>query len=364
MEYFPENISVSVLIPAHNEQEIIVDTLKSIFSQSLKPTEVIVMCDNCTDNTIPLINEFKETTEENVKILVTENNTGRKAGALNQAFNKLKLPKYVLIMDADTLIDKNALKFGIGMLIKDEKLAAVCSRAGVLPYNGKSLREKIIWTLQHIEYGQFDSHRIETEGKIKVAHGMATLFRVNALKAVPLYRKKLLNIDSNIYLENNLVEDYEMTLCLKHNWKVSSCMNMVAWTDVPVSVKELWVQRLRWLRGGVDTLRLHSWNRVTLFEILNHWLFVLLVLLRILADIFFIYYLNEFGFYGINITFILVFSLAYIDSVYRLKYVQNKTVFDYIIKMLIIPEMVYGWAQAIALILSYVLSFCNIKQRW
>ncbi|MCB2345881.1 hypothetical protein LL127_18215 [Clostridium estertheticum] len=43
----------------------------------------------------------------------------------------MKLPKYVLIMDADTLIDKNALKFGIAMLIKDEKLAAVCSREGV-----------------------------------------------------------------------------------------------------------------------------------------------------------------------------------------------------------------------------------------
>ena len=364
MEYYSTDNMISVLIPAHNEQEIIIETLKSIFSQTLKPTEVIVMCDNCTDNTIPLINEFKNVTKANVKIFVTENNTGRKAGALNQAFNKLKLQKYVLIMDADTLIDKNALEFGIDMLIKNEKLAAVCSRAGVLPYNGKSLREKIIWTLQHIEYGQFDSHRIETQGKIKVAHGMATLFRVVALKGVPLYRKKVLNIDSNIYLEDNLVEDYEMTLCLKHDWEVSSCMNMVAWTDVPVSAKELWIQRLRWLRGGVDTLRLHSWNRVTLFEILNHWLFVLLVLLRIVAFIWFVYYLKIFGFQRINVTIILVSSLAYIDSVYRLKYVQNKTLFDYIIKMLIIPEMIYGWFQAIALILSYILSFCNIKQRW
>jgi len=355
---------VSVFIPAHNEQEIIIETLKSIFSQTLKPTQVIVICDNCTDNTILLINEFKNTTKANVKIFQTKNNTGRKAGALNQAFNKLKLKNYVLIMDADTLIDKNALKYGMDMIIKDKKLAAVCSRAGVLPYTGKSLWKKTIWTIQHIEYGQFDSHRIETKGKIKVAHGMATLFRVNALKTVPLYRKKILDIDSNIYLENNLVEDYEMTLCLKNNWKISSCMNMLAWTDVPVSVKELWIQRLRWLRGGVDTLRLHSWNRVTLFEILNHWLFVLLVILQILAYAFSIYYLSIFGFQKFNIPILLVCSLAYIDSVYRLKYVQNKTFFDYIIKMLILPEIIYAWFQAIALMLSYILSFCNIKQRW
>jgi len=226
------------------------------------------------------------------------------------------------------------------------------------------LWEKLIWTIQHIEYGQFDSHRIETRDKIKVAHGMATLFRLDALKTVPLFRKKTLNIDSDIYLENNLVEDYEMTLCLKHNWKISACMDMLAWTDVPVSVKELWIQRLRWLRGGVDALRLHSWNKVTHFEILNHWLFVLLVTLRMFGFVWVLYYFSIFSFERFNPTIVLVFSLAYIDSVYRLKYVQNRTFFDYLIKILILPELIYGWFQAIALILSYILSFLNIKQRW
>lgn len=362
--YCSKDQMISVLIPAHNEEKIIIKTLESIFSQTLKPSEVIVVCDNCIDNTIPLINEFKNDTKSNVKIFDTKNNMGRKAGALNQAFNNLKLQNYVLIMDADTLLDRNGLKAGMDMLIKDKELAAVCSKAGVLPYNGKSLWKKVIWTIQHIEYGQFDSHRIETKGKIKVAHGMATLFRTNALKTVPLYRKQILGIDSDIYLENNLVEDYELTLCLRHNWRVSSCMDMFAWTDVPLSLKELWIQRLRWLRGGVDTLRLHSWNRITLFEILNHWLFILLFILRTLSFIFLIYYLNVFGFQGFNVIVVLVFSLAYIDSVYRLKYVQDKTLFDYIIKMLIIPEIIYGWGQALALILSYILSFLNIKQRW
>jgi poly-beta-1,6-N-acetyl-D-glucosamine synthase len=197
-----------------------------------------------------------------------------------------------------------------------------------------------------------------------VAHGMATLFRVEALKSVPSYRKKTLNIVSDIYLEDSLVEDYELTLCLKQNWEVSSCMNMLAWTDVPLSVKELWIQRLRWLRGGVDTLRLHSWNKVTFFEILNHWLFILLLILRMVVSIAFIYYLSKFEFKGFNPIILAIVALSYIDSIYRLKYVQDKTIFDYLIKILLIPEIIYGWFQAIVLISSYILSFCNIKQRW
>ena len=258
MGYSTINNGVSVLIPAHNEGETIAKTLESVYSQVLKPAEVIIICDNCTDDTIPKIHEFINNTGEKVKILETINNTGRKAGALNQAFSKFKLKQFVLIMDADTLIDKHALQAAVNMIKKDKSIAAVCSRAGVLPYEGKSLRERVIWTIQHIEYGQFDSHRIETRGNIKVAHGMATLFRVQALRSIPEYRKKALNIDSGIYLEDNLVEDYEITLCLKHNWKVTACMDMLAWTDVPLKIKEVWIQRLRWLRGGVDTLRYHG----------------------------------------------------------------------------------------------------------
>lgn len=364
MDCYLENNEITVLIPAHNEEEIISKTLESVYSQVLKPGEVIIICDNCTDNTISKIEEFKNKTKEDVKIFETTNNNRKKAGALNQTLKKLKINKYVLIMDADTLIDRYILESGLHIFRKDKNIAAVCSRAGILPYEGKSLWKRLIWTLQHIEYGQFDSHRIETNGNIKVAHGMATLFRVEALKSIPKYREKALGIQSGIYLEDNLVEDYEITLCLKHTWKVATSMDMLAWTDVPLSIKELWIQRLRWLRGGVDTLRQHGWNRITCFEILNHWLFIFLVILRVLAIILFLKYVNRYGFQGFNLVIIWVILLAFIDSLYRLKYVQNITLWDYFLKILIIPEIIYGWFQAIVLIYSYILSFCNIKQRW
>lgn len=42
---------ISVVIPAHNEQEFIGKTLISFRRQSLQPYEVIVVCDSCTDHT-------------------------------------------------------------------------------------------------------------------------------------------------------------------------------------------------------------------------------------------------------------------------------------------------------------------------
>lgn len=361
---FKKNKGITVLIPSHNEETIILKTLKSIENQSLKAHNIIVVCDNCTDNTIPLIEEYIKTSKSKITIFKTINNKGKKAGALNQVFKSHISTEFVLVMDADTLIDKNALKNGVSMLNKDKNLAAVCSRAGILPFEGKNLWQKILWTIQHIEYGQFDSHRVETKGKIKVAHGMATLFRLKALKTVPIYRKNLLNIDSDIYLEDNLVEDYEMTLCLKHQWKISSCMDMLAWTDVPLTGKELFIQRLRWLRGGVDTLRMHSFNKVTIFEILNHFLFIFLLTLRFIALSFSIYYIYKYGLTSFSPFIIVILFLSYTDSIYRLKFVQNKTFFDYFIKLIYLPEMIYSWFQAIILCISYLLSYFNIKQRW
>lgn len=328
------------------------------------PTQIIVICDNCTDNTVHLVNNFINNTSINISILETIDNNAKKAGALNQAFAKINLEDYVLIMDADTSLDRSALKCALDLMRTDAKMGAVCSRAGILPFEGKSLWKKIIWSLQHIEYGQFDSHRVETQNRIKVAHGMATLFKTEALKSVPKYRKINLNIESNVFLEDSLVGDYELTLCLKHEWRVSSCMNMLAWTDVPLSLKELWIQRLRWLRGGVDALRVHSFNKVTALEILNHVLFIFLMTLRTFALVISIKHLMQFGYQGFNNLVLGVVLVAFIDSVYRLKYVQNKKAFDYVIKLSIIPVVLYEWFQAFVLIQSYIMSFCNIKQKW
>ena len=352
---------ITVIIPTHNEENQIVETLDSIFNQTMEVDRVITVCDNCTDNTVPILEKYEN---EKLEIFITKDNKGRKAGALNQCFRSLDIGGYILVMDADTVLDENCILEGAKRLDSDVMLGAVCSRAGILPYTGKGFFKKVLWHLQHIEYGQFDAHRMETEGKIKVVHGMATIFRSDALKSVIKYRKEAFGIDTDVYLENNLVEDYEVTLCLKHNWRVATELKMMAWTEVPLSTKELYVQRLRWLRGGVDTLRLHGINKVTLADNLNNVLFGFIMVQRVIVFLGLILFLYMYRTFKMSMLVVLVIAYTYIDSFYRMKYTQNKTFKDYLLKLTFLPEIAYALFQVVILIQSFIYSFLNIEQVW
>ena len=58
---------VIALVPAHNEENRISNTIDSLLQQSRPPDEIIVIADNCTDNTVILslakgVNVFKQKT--------------------------------------------------------------------------------------------------------------------------------------------------------------------------------------------------------------------------------------------------------------------------------------------------------------
>lgn len=56
---------VSIIIPAYNAAETIVNTLKSVFSQTYKDWEIILIDDGSQDNTPTVLNLFFETLSEN-----------------------------------------------------------------------------------------------------------------------------------------------------------------------------------------------------------------------------------------------------------------------------------------------------------
>src|SRR5438477_1526100 len=73
---------VMVVIPAHNEAASIRATLLSLRQQTRPPDEVLVVCDNCTDDTAAIAAAC------GARVFVTQGNTARKAGALNQALRQ------------------------------------------------------------------------------------------------------------------------------------------------------------------------------------------------------------------------------------------------------------------------------------
>ncbi len=345
--------NIVVIVAAHNEEQAIEKTIYDFLKQTL-PVNIIVVADNCTDKTVPLVKKMQES-YPTVALMETVNNIHRKSGAINQALKTLvgKEVDAVLLIDADTRIDPEAVQQGWKTLSSNPQLVAVCSKAGTLEYQGHNPWRWLLYKLQKLEYAMFDSQRIETLDRIKVVHGMAALHRWTALQQVGFYD------------EGNLVEDYELTLRYKEQGlKVTVNLDMRAWTDVPLSLKALWKQRLRWLRGGVDTLREHGWNKATRGDILNHILFIFLTVLQTYLLVLILTMFSKGVPWKLNPWFISVIFLGYLDGLYRLKYVQNLKGGDVIVRMFLIPEILYGWFQAVVMLYAYCLSFAKINQNW
>ncbi len=356
---------VVALIPAHNEEDLIERTVLSLVHQSY-PLDVLIVSDNSTDQTMQIV-RYLQSKYTQLSLIETKDNHFKKAGALNQAIAYLSRDyDYVLCADADTVLDKNLVQAAVEELDNDEALAAVCSRAGIQgPPKDKSWLVQLLWHLQHIEYGIFDSSRVETLGHIKVVHGMAAVYRLSSMREVMRYREKMWGVKNQVYDEMNIVEDYELTICLKElGCRVTASMNMLAWTEVPLTITGLWRQRVRWFRGGIDVLRKHGLNEVTWSEYLQHFLFLLMTVSQVIILTYLVYE----SIIGNGLTWsaltYLVLGAMYIDGIYRLRYVQNLAAVDIALKLVFIVDMLYAWFYLSQQIFSYYLSFANKDQGW
>jgi cellulose synthase/poly-beta-1,6-N-acetylglucosamine synthase-like glycosyltransferase len=349
------NPNIWAIVPAHNEGSIIAGTIRDLVSQTLTVT-ILVVLDNCTDNTLDVVKNLIPY-YPNLYFFVTKENRKKKAGAINQALKNLSNNGGIdalLIMDADTRIDKHAVEFGWNKLNSNSKLAAVCSKAGVLPFpcQEKNLFRHFLYELQRLEYSEFDAQRVETFGNIKVVHGMAALHRWTALKKVGGFD------------EDNLVEDYELTIKYKEaGYNVTAELSMKAWTELPLSLKEWWKQRLRWNRGGLDTLKDHGWNNITRRYILQHyWMNIFMAFQWVFFAAFVTMLIQrEFSMHGLVLILTAVSILA---SLYRLKYLERISFIDILFRVSLIPEVFYEFMISINLYHSYFLFFSKKEQSW
>ena len=117
------SLRLTVLVPAHNEALTIAATLESLRRQTRPPDRVVVVADNCSDDTADLARAH------GADVFTTVGNTEKKAGALNQAlsdmFGDISARDVVMVMDADSVIVPEFLETAMGRLETDPDLIAV-----------------------------------------------------------------------------------------------------------------------------------------------------------------------------------------------------------------------------------------------
>lgn len=352
---------IAVIIPAWNEEKTIPSSIHSIFESVYPISRVLVVSDNSTDNTVEVTKKLKKVYPK-LRVIETKNNKARKAGALNQGIRSLRNDiKYVLVLDADTQADSKCISEGIKQLENDPRLGGICARTHTKdrPQNATFV-QKMLWHLQRLEYATADSRRVEYLGSIQILAGSCVIYRLSSLNEVALKRK-----NGQFYDEQSLIEDYELTISLKElGWKTTIGLSMHSWTEVPLDIKTQWLQRIRWARSHVDTLRNKGWNKVTRKDILNHILFLILLPQQLFFLALLIYLVVTGVSFQWNPLLWFILGLNWLNRMYRIKYLLDLNIWDILIRAMYIPEELYGLWHSAQRIRSYWLAFTNGPEEW
>lgn len=136
-----------VVIPIHNEEDFLKNTLDSILEQTLAPKKVILVNDNSTDNTENIINEYAIKNSVFKKLNSISSTQHMPGSKVVNAFNKgLELLDenydFIVKLDADLILPKNYFEV-ISSHFSNDKFLGIC---GGFIYEQNSYGE---WILNH-----------------------------------------------------------------------------------------------------------------------------------------------------------------------------------------------------------------------
>ncbi len=230
----------SILIPCHNEQEQIEETLERLADLDYPEYEIIAVDDGSTDETAARIKAMCAGNPRLRAVYLKENQG--KAAALNIG-SLVSKGELLLTLDADALISTDALRWIAWHFIMYPRVGAVTGNPRII--NRTSLLAKI----QTGEYATIIGLIKRTQrilGKVLTVSGAIAAFRKTALHSVG-------------YWDTDMVtEDIDVTWKLeKAFWDIRYEPRATCWIYVPETIKGLWRQRLRWSQGGVEVLKKH-----------------------------------------------------------------------------------------------------------
>jgi len=232
---------VAVLIPAYNEEAVIVRTIRSVLNSDYKNLHVIVIDDGSRDRTAEVAAEAysQEIAAGRVRVL-TKRNEG-KAAALNYALDWIDDEIFVGI-DADTVIATDAISQLVPHF-QDPSVGAIAGNAKV----GNRLN---LWTrwqaLEYITSQNFERRALDLFHVVTVVPGAIGAWRTAPVKV------------AGGYPLNTVAEDADLTMnLLEQGYKVDYEDRSLAFTEAPMNARGLMRQRFRWSFGTLQAVWKH-----------------------------------------------------------------------------------------------------------
>jgi biofilm PGA synthesis N-glycosyltransferase PgaC len=276
-------LHVSVIIPAHNEEDWVIDAVRSVLNLDYPELEVIIVDDGSTDKTLEVLKDLLQLKAVD-KVFVDRFHSGKvrevfeserypgvkviskypgfkKAGAVNTAINFVR-HRYICVIDADTIVEPDSLLKVMAQVGKDpEHIIGVGSYFGLV--NGfkvkdgkiidKSFSPNPIVAHQNLEYIRTFIGNRAAWSKYNAMPNVAGGFGV--------WRKDFV-LELGGYSHEFTCEDIELTFrahdyITKHpekGYRIASLPYCTGWTEGPSNVISLFKQRIRWHRVVIETV--------------------------------------------------------------------------------------------------------------
>ncbi len=276
-------LPISLVVPAYNEAETIVDSVRSLLTLRYADHEIIVVNDGSSDATlVRLVAAFDLRRIERVttssietqtvrhvyrsrrhpNLLVVDKVNGGKADALNAGLNHSR-GAIVCAMDADTLLEPDALARVARPFLEDSSTVAVGGivriangcRVEAGSVEGIRLPKNVLARFQVLEFLRaLLAWRVgwNALGATLIISGAFGAFRRSMVDAVGGFDTR------------SVAEDMELVVrihrhCRDHgiDYRITFIPDPVAWTEAPETLSQLAKQRNRWQRGLAQVIARH-----------------------------------------------------------------------------------------------------------
>ena len=232
---------VAVLIPAYNEEKVIIRTIRSVMMSNYKNLRIVVIDDGSSDNTYRAARDAYPADIASGRLTVLTKPNGGKADALNFGLEHIDEEIYIGI-DADGVVAHDAIT-NLICHFANPKIGAVAGNAKV----GNKVN---LWTrwqaLEYITSQNFERRALDLFDVVIVVPGAIGAWRTAAVKA------------GGGYHTNTVAEDADLTMnLLEQGYSVIYEDRALAFTEAPENVNGLMRQRFRWSFGILQAVYKH-----------------------------------------------------------------------------------------------------------
>jgi cellulose synthase/poly-beta-1,6-N-acetylglucosamine synthase-like glycosyltransferase len=230
-----DGVTVSIVVPAYNEEAVIVSTINRVLASRYDDFDVIVVDDGSKDHTLDVLRAHFST-HPRVSILSVPN--GGKANALNVGIAQAK-GAVIVALDADTQFESQTVP-NLVRWFSDPTIGAVAGNAKV----GNRINMITRWqALEYVVAQNLERRALAGLGAFTVVPGAVGAWRRSALEAAGGFR------------HDTMAEDQDLTIQLqKLGYRVVYDDTAIAWTEAPTTFGGLAKQRFRWAYGTLQCL--------------------------------------------------------------------------------------------------------------